>query len=147
MSNFPVSVNVPKLETPTTKSKSKIAGSHSHGVAVDTWEQVSLVGTAAFDKQDVSKSGRCYFVSDQSIRVDFTLQYVIAEELQTFIDDAIAATDLPRKQFWQALLRRIKQHAESHYNQYVEVIKAWKKDVESDLPTKLPTDKKTNLVE
>jgi hypothetical protein len=140
MSNFSVSVNVPsKLGDPTSKSKSKIGG-QAHGVTVDTWEQVSLSGKPAFAKQDVSKNGQCYFVKDLSIRVDFALEYFIAEELQNFIDDAV--NDRPRRRFWEALLRRIKRHAESHYKQYVEVIEAWRKDILSDLSNKLPTEKR-----
>jgi hypothetical protein len=110
------------------------------GQPSDVWEVVRLVdGRATLDPQEVAQIGKCNFVKALSIRIDFGLEYFIASELQTNINNA---PNLQAKNFHTALLLKVKQHANEHYEQYVREIMAWEWDVKNALMNALPTQQK-----
>ena len=70
------------------------------------------------------------------IRVNFALEYFIANELQNNISNA---TDPTVKRVHRAILQRIIQQAKHHYEDYVDVITEWEGNIKDDLMKTLPS--------
>ncbi|MEN3364024.1 MAG: hypothetical protein V7606_1298 [Burkholderiales bacterium] len=154
MAGVDVDVHIPKFGAPDFSLTARQLGQNSrpsgHGSASsDVWELVRLVnGKVALDPQDVAQVGKCNFVKDLSVRVDFGLEYFVAKELQDNITNAAQAGDKGQANFHRSLLLKIKSHAQQHYEQFVDVITTWEGDIKADLLKTLPTDKKpTSLQE
>jgi hypothetical protein len=148
MADVDVEVHIPKFGAPDFSLTARQLGQSSRpsghaGASSDVWELVRLVnGKVTLDPQDVDQIGKCYFVKDLSIRVDFGLEYFIAKDLQDNITNAANAGDKGQANFHRSLLLKVKSHAQQHYEQFVEVIMAWEGDIKADLVKTLPTDKK-----
>ena len=149
-----VDVHIPKFGAPDFGLTAKQIGQNSRpsghgGASSDVWELVRLVnGKVSLDPQTVAQVGKCNFVKDLTVRIDFGLEYFIAKDLQDNIDNAAQAGDKGRANFYRSLLLKIKSHAQQHYDQFVDVITAWEGDIKADLLKTLPTDKKpTSLQE
>jgi|SRR5215510_5726617 len=107
------------------------------------WEKVRLVSRKTdIKRQEVGQIGDCSFVKDLFVRIDFDLEYFIASDFKTNIIDATNNTNTQQANFWQNLLRKIKWHAEEHYEQFIKVIMDWEGDIKRDLVKTLPTDAK-----
>jgi hypothetical protein len=154
MAGVDVEVHIPKFGAPDFSSTARQLGQSSRPssrgrVSSDVWELVRLVnGKVSLDPQTVAQVGKCNFVKDLSVRVDFGLEYFVAKELQDNINSAANAGDKGLANFHRSLLLRIKSHAQQHYDQFVDVITAWEGDIKADLRKTLPTDKRpTSLQE
>jgi hypothetical protein len=150
-----VKVDIPKLGSPDLSLTAKELGQRSRPSGrgsrpSDVWEVVRLIdGKTSLDPQDVAKVGKCSFVKDLTVNVQFALEFFVAKELQDNADNAVR-TQAPKSEqnFHRWLLQRVKTHAAQHYDQFVKVITAWKDEVRKDLEKSLPTEKKpTSLKE
>jgi hypothetical protein len=150
MANVDVEVHIPKFGAPDFSMTAKQLGQSSRpsgrGASSDVWELVRLVnGMVSLDPQDVAQVGKCGFVKDLSVRVNFGLEYFVAKDLQ---DNISNAANKGVANFHHSILQKIKSHAQQHYEQFVEVIMAWEGDIKADLVKTLPTDKRpTSLQE
>ena len=74
MASVDVEVDIPKIGEPDLSKTAEALGK--------VWESVLLTGKAIVDPYDVMQIGKCYFVEELLIRVDFALEYFVAKELQ-----------------------------------------------------------------
>jgi hypothetical protein len=111
MAPVDVEVRIPKLGPPDFSLTATLLGQRSgppgHGGRPDVWEMVRLTnGKVSLDPQDIAQIGRCNFVKNLFIRIDFGLEYFVASDLRDNINNAANAGQTRLADFFHQLLRR-----------------------------------------
>src|SRR4051794_34954512 len=115
MDSVDVEVHLPKwVGTPDVSRTAK---------ELDAWELVSLTAKKlSLDPQEVAQNGRCNFVKELHLSVDFSLEYFVAKDFED--NKAKAAGNKGLTNFYAWLQLELKKHAAEHYAQFSKVILA-----------------------
>jgi hypothetical protein len=134
MAAISVNLSVPKLGSPDYSLTS---------TQLKAWEVVKFtpgLGGTPIDPWEVAPIGGCNYVKACGINVTVGVQYFVAKEIN---DNIVGAVDKQQSNAYRNLRLRIEHHARAHYDRVVKtVIPAWHKEIQKDLETSAPTDRK-----